>query len=93
MPVLDPKLAARVPHGVLHELQRFYYDTAWSAHPGALASLTKLVSVSQILLGSDYPYRTGADNIKGLLDYGFSEADLKAITRGNALRLLPKWRA
>jgi predicted TIM-barrel fold metal-dependent hydrolase len=93
MPVLDPKLVARVPNGVLHELQRFYYDTAWSAHPGALASLTKLVSVSQILLGSDYPYRTGADNVKGLLDYGFSEADFKAITRGNALRLMPKWKA
>jgi 6-methylsalicylate decarboxylase len=93
MPVLDPKLAARVPNGVLHELQRFYYDTAWSAHPGALASLTRLVSVSQILLGSDYPYRTGPDNVKGLMDYGFSEADFKAITRGNALRLMPKWKA
>jgi predicted TIM-barrel fold metal-dependent hydrolase len=93
MPILDPKLAPRVPNGVLHELQRFYYDTAWSAHPGALASLTKLVSVSQILLGSDYPYRTGPDNIKGLMDYGFSESDFKAITRGNALRLMPKWKA
>jgi predicted TIM-barrel fold metal-dependent hydrolase len=93
MPVLDPKLAARVPRGVLHELQRFYYDTAWSAHPGALASLTKLVSVSQILLGSDYPYRTGADNIKGLRDYGFSDADFQAITRGNAVRLMPQWKA
>lgn len=93
MPVLDPKLAARVPNGVLHELRRFYYDTAWSAHPGALASLTRLVSVSQILLGSDYPYRTGADNIKGLLAYGFSQDDLKSITRENALRLLPKLRA
>lgn len=93
MPVLDPKLAPRVPNGVLHELKRFYYDTAWSAHPGALASLTKLVSVSQILLGSDYPYRTGADNVQGLRDYGFSDADLQAITRGNALRLMPKWKA
>jgi predicted TIM-barrel fold metal-dependent hydrolase len=93
VPVLDPKLSSRVPKGVLHELKRFYYDTAWSAHPGALASLTKLVDVSQILLGSDYPYRTGEDNVKGLLDYGFSAADLQAIWRDNAVRLLPRWNA
>ncbi len=90
MPVLDPKLAPRVPKGVMHELKRFYYDTAWAAHPGALASLTKLVDVSQILLGSDYPYRTGADNVLGLSEYGFSTSDLRAIERGNALRLIPR---
>jgi predicted TIM-barrel fold metal-dependent hydrolase len=93
MPVLDPKLAARVPRGVLHELKRFYYDTAWTAHPMALASLTRLVEVSQILFGSDYPYRTGEDNVKGLYEYGFSAADLRAIERGNAQRLLPRWNA
>ena len=91
MPVLDPKLVARVPRGVLFELKRFYYDTAWSAHPMALGSLTRLVDVSQILFGSDYPYRTGEDNVKGLVDYGFSAADLRAIGRGNAQRLLPGW--
>jgi 6-methylsalicylate decarboxylase len=90
MPILDPKLAPRVPKGVMHELKRFYYDTAWAAHPGALASLTKLVDVSQILLGSDYPYRTGADNVQGLSEYGFSASDLRAIERGNALRLIPR---
>lgn len=92
MPVLDPKLAARVPRGVMHELKRFYYDTAWSAHPGALASLMKLVDVSQVLFGSDYPYRTGEDHVKGIIDYGFSAADLRAIGRDNALRLMPQWR-
>jgi 6-methylsalicylate decarboxylase len=91
-PVIEPRLAARVPKGVLHELKRFYYDTAWAAHPMALASLTKLVDVSQILFGSDYPYRTGADHVKGLAEYGFSAADLQAIGRDNALRLLPRWR-
>ena len=91
MPVLDPKLAARVPNGVLHELKRFYYDTAWAAHPMALASLMRLVDVSQVLFGSDYPYRTGEDNVKGLYEYGFSASDLRAIERGNALRLLPRW--
>jgi predicted TIM-barrel fold metal-dependent hydrolase len=93
MPILEPRLASRVPNGVMHELKRFYYDTAWAAHPGALASLTRLVDISQILLGSDYPYRTGADNVKGLIDYGFSNSDLQAIWRDNALRLLPKWKA
>ncbi len=91
MPVIDPSLAPRVPRGVLHELQRFYYDTAWSAHPMALASLTRLVKPSQIVFGSDYPYRTGIDNVKGLADYGFSSADLRAIEHDNALRLLPRW--
>ena len=91
VPVLDPKMQARVPRGVMHELQRFYYDTAWSAHPGALASLTRLVAPSQILFGSDFPYRTGEDHVKGLAAYGFTSADLLAIERGNALRLLPRW--
>jgi 6-methylsalicylate decarboxylase len=91
LPIQDPKLATRVPRGVLFELKRFFYDTAWSAHPGALASLTKLVDVSQILLGSDYPYRTGFDNVTGLIDYGFAASDLRAIERDNALRLLPQF--
>jgi predicted TIM-barrel fold metal-dependent hydrolase len=93
MPVLDPSLAPRVPRGVMHELQRFYYDTAWTANPMALASLTRLVKPSQIVFGSDYPYRTGLDNVTGLADYGFSSAELRAIERDNALRLLPRWRA
>ena len=91
MPLLDPSLASRVPRGVLPELQRFYYDTAWSAHPMALASLTRLVKPSQIVFGSDYPYRTGIDNVKGLADYGFSSAELRAIEHDNAARLLPRW--
>lgn len=90
MPVLDKSLLPRVPNGVMHELKRFYYDTAWSANPMALNSLMQLVSSSQVLLGSDYPYRTGEDNVKGLIAYGFSAADLKAIGRDNAVRLMPR---
>lgn len=93
MPELDPRLKPRVPNGVMHELKRFHYDTAWALHPGALAALTRLVDVPQILFGSDYPYRTGEDTVKGIVDYGFSPADLRAIGRDNALRLMPKWRA
>lgn len=93
MPLLDPKLVARVPRGVLFELQRFHYDTAWSANPGALAALMKLVNVSQVLFGSDYPYRSGEDHVKGIVAYGYSDADLRAIGRDNAVRLMPQWKA
>jgi predicted TIM-barrel fold metal-dependent hydrolase len=93
LPVQNPAMQKRVPRGVLTELKRFYYDTAWSAHPMALASLTRLVASSQILFGSDYPYRTGEDHVKGLIEYGFAPADLRAIERENALRLLPRLKA
>ena len=92
LPVQNPAMQKRVPRGVVTELKRFFYDIAWSAHPAALASLTRLVSTSQILFGSDYPYRTGEDHVKGLMEYGFSAADLRAIDRDNALRLLPRLR-
>jgi 6-methylsalicylate decarboxylase len=92
LPVQNPAMQKRVPRGVLTELKRFYYDTAWSAHPMALSSLTKLVPISQVLFGSDYPYRTGEDHVKGLMEYGFTAADLRAIDRENALRLLPRLR-
>jgi predicted TIM-barrel fold metal-dependent hydrolase len=90
MPVIDPKLKEKVPNGVLHELKRFYYDTAWAANQYTIPSLLQLVSKDQILFGSDYPYRTSEDNIKGLIKYGFNDSDMNQITRGNALKLMPK---
>jgi predicted TIM-barrel fold metal-dependent hydrolase len=90
LPLINKSLAPRVPNGVEHELRRFYYDTAQAAHQFALASLLKLVPVSQVVFGTDFPYRTAADHVKGLTEYGFSASDLQAIDRGNALRLLPR---
>ena len=90
LPLINKNLAARVPNGVEHELKRFYYDTAQAAHPMALASLTKLVAPSQIVFGTDYPYRTAADHVKGLTAYGFSASDLAGIDRENAVRLIPR---
>lgn len=84
-------MAARVPEGVLTYLQRFYYDTAQAAHPWALASLMRLVSISQVVFGTDFPWRTAAETAKGLRDFGFSDADLNAIDCRNAERLLPHW--
>ena len=93
LPLINKDLAPRVPNGVEHELKRFYYDTAQASHSYALASLTRLIPISQIVFGTDYPYRTAADHVKGLADHGFTAGDLLAIDRDNALRLLPRLKA
>ena len=82
-----------VPNGVLHEVKRFYYDTAQANSPGALAALLKLVSTSQVMFGTDYPYRPGSEVVEGLTSYGFSAAELRAIDRDNALRIMPRLKA
>jgi 6-methylsalicylate decarboxylase len=88
----DKVLGAAVPEGVMSYLQRFHYDVAQAAHPGALASLTRLVAITQILFGTDFPFRSAADHVRLLAAFGFSASDLGAIDRGNAQRLLPRWR-
>jgi predicted TIM-barrel fold metal-dependent hydrolase len=82
--------AAVGPDGVEAELRKLYYDTANSAYAPTMAALLKLVPVSQVLFGSDYPYLTVAQNLDSMAKVGLSEADLRAIDRGNALSLLPR---
>ncbi len=93
LPLANKDLESRVPKGVVYELKKFHYDTAQAAHPMALASLLKLIPVSQVVFGTDFPLRTLTDHVKGLADYGFSAGDLRAIERENALRLLPRLKA
>ena len=76
---------------VLAELRQFYYDTAQASNPVAMASLTKFIPISQIVYGTDYPYRTGLEHTNGLSAI-FSGSDLRAIERENALRILPRMR-
>jgi len=76
---------------VLAELRSFYYDTAQASNPVAMASLTQFIPISQIVYGTDYPYRSAAEHTQGLAKI-FSGADLRAIERDNALRILPRLR-
>jgi len=73
------------------ELNRMYYDTAQVSLAGTLGALAKLVPVSQIVYGTDFPYRTAADHTKGVTAT-FSGDDLKKVDRENALRLIPRLR-
>ena len=89
-PILVPSVAPLFPEGVAAELRRFYYDTAQTPNAAAMSALSKVVPTSQIVLGTDFPYRTGLDHVKGLRDCGvFNEADLRMIEHDTALALLP----
>jgi predicted TIM-barrel fold metal-dependent hydrolase len=87
---VDSKLAAKVPLGVLAELRRLHYDTALRAHPTGLSSALQLVSVSQLLFGTDAPLRSSKAQVDGLRAHGFSEQDLRKIDYENARRLLAR---
>jgi predicted TIM-barrel fold metal-dependent hydrolase len=77
---------------VEHELNRYYYDTAAISNTVTIAALAQLVPVSQIVYGTDFPYRTGEDHTKGVTAH-FKGADLSAVDRDNALRLFPRFGA
>lgn len=91
LPIFDAKLKDQFPEGVREELRRFYYDTAQVSHTAAMSALTCLVESSQILFGTDFPYRKSLDHVNGLMGCGvFDEDDLVRIDYGNAHALLPR---
>jgi predicted TIM-barrel fold metal-dependent hydrolase len=83
-------LSTRVPNGVLFELQKFYYDTAQTSHRYAMASAREIIPISQLLFGTDFPYRTSKEHAMGLLDCGFNESELQAIEYRNARQLIAR---
>ena len=74
------------------QIRRFYYDTAAIPNDVTLSGLAKMVPVSQIVYGTDFPYRRAAEYTKPLAEF-FKPEDLKAIDRENALRLVPRFKA
>ena len=87
----QPAYRAAMPGGAAPLLRHFSYDTAQASNPAAMGALAKLVPVSQVLFGTDYPYRTGAEHVRNLAGCGFSPAELRSIERGNAAAMLPRF--
>jgi len=85
-----PGMAEKLPHGSIYELQKMYYDTAQAFNQYTLPSFTKLIPMSHILFGTDYPFGRAEAVAKGLRDYGFSEGDLRGVERDNAVALFPR---
>ena len=103
MPFLIGRFADRDPpkgvrpgawsHDFQDEVQRFYYDTAQAFHPVPMTALRQVVGISQIVFGTDYPYRSSLENTNGLIQSGiFSAQELQAIRSENALKHLPQLR-
>ena len=87
-------LQARLPQGPAYYMQRFCYDTASATTVHPLTALTKIVKPTQILLGTDSPVGTAKAAAAGLRDTGlFSAAEMQDIERGNAARIMPRYRA
>jgi predicted TIM-barrel fold metal-dependent hydrolase len=85
-------MKAAMPNGMMHELTKFYYDLAQTAHPGPVGCLRKIVPVTQIMFGTDYPYGAGCvDQAERVGECGFTAEELVAVDRGNALTLLPRF--
>jgi predicted TIM-barrel fold metal-dependent hydrolase len=86
------ELAARMPRGLLHEVERFYYDVAQIAYPVPMAALLKLVPATQVLFGTDFTFRTASEIAAGLDGCNLSARQRRAIDRDNALRLFPRFK-
>jgi predicted TIM-barrel fold metal-dependent hydrolase len=87
------RIAERLPNGALAEIRKLHFDTAQAADPWNFGAARTYMPVTQILMGSDYPYVQVSDTVESLLKLDLSEADLRAVTRENALRLFPRLRS
>lgn len=83
-------IAETAPAGIEYELKRLHYDIAGTAYRPAIAALTSLVPTTQILFGSDNPFVPLTETAEGVKQLDFSAADLRLISRDNALALLPR---
>lgn len=90
----EPDLAERAPAGALEYLSRMYYDTALSANPLALASLSALVGWDHVLFGSDFPFAPELATTLSVMaldeDPRFDAASREQVRRTNALDLFPR---
>lgn len=78
-------------HDFQAEVSKFFYDTAQTFNPVPMTALKHVVPLSQILFGTDYPYRSSIENTHGLVEgNAFDAKELEAVKSRNAFALLPQ---
>jgi len=81
---------AQAPEGFRATAGKFFYDIAQSSNPVATAALRRVIPISQIVFGSDYPFRTPEEHVEALETGGvFTRRELQDLYRGNLQRALP----
>jgi len=89
----SPKQKANFPDGFDAAAGKYYYDTAWTSNNVAQSALSKVIPLSHIVLGTDYPARAIGDHVMGLQNCGiYSQEQLQQIERENALSLFPRFK-
>jgi len=83
-------IAEIAPEGIDAEFRKLHYDTANSFYAPTIAALTSYVPDTQVVFGTDFPYLTIGQNLDGLRKLALTPAQMTAITRDNAVRLLPR---
>ena len=82
------------PEEVREGIASFYYDLTAATSEAQLYAILKLVPVSQLLMGFDFPLMPKSSFAPAIADVGrysaFSETDLRSISYENAFRLYPE---
>jgi predicted TIM-barrel fold metal-dependent hydrolase len=89
----SPKQKANFPDGFDAAAGKYYYDTAWTSNNVAQSALSRVIPISHIVLGTDYPARPIGDHVMGMQNCGiYTQEQLQQIERENALSLFPKFK-
>src|SRR6266478_1558257 len=82
------------PEEIREGIASFYYDLTAATSEAQLFAILKLVPVSQLLMGFDFPLMPKSSFAPAITDVGrypaFSETDLRSISYANAFRLYPE---
>jgi 6-methylsalicylate decarboxylase len=85
------------PEEVREGIASFYYDLTAATSEAQLGAILKLVPVSQLVMGLDFPFMPKSTFAPAIADIGrypvFNKADLQSLSYGNASRLYPALKA
>jgi predicted TIM-barrel fold metal-dependent hydrolase len=83
------ELREALPNGIVPVLRKLNFDVVSVTNEAAWKALLTLTTPARLLFGSDIPYMTIEGTVKELAEMGLSAADLRAVERDNAVKLIP----
>jgi predicted TIM-barrel fold metal-dependent hydrolase len=87
----NPQSRQQVPDGFRATAARFWYDIAQASNPVATRALRTVVPMERIVFGTDYPFRTSLEHVKGLEEGKvFSRRELTSLYHANVEARLPE---